>query len=250
MPRASPRSAASRLTGDARTLHRSNPYWRVETASGPLDAGDVVIALGPWAPDVLAPLGIKLPLAVKRGYHRHFRPQGKRRAEPPDARCRERLLLAPMEQGIRLTTGVEFAARDAAPTPVQFDRLLPAARELFRARRAGRSAAVAGRAAVLRRFAAGDLAARRASAACGSPYGHGHWGLTLGAGDRPAHCRDDDRRDAVLRSEAVTARSDSRTDRRDALQRMPAFRTPINRRVVIPLRPLGRRNDEHHCPMV
>ncbi|MCX7296234.1 MAG: FAD-binding oxidoreductase, partial [Hyphomicrobiales bacterium] len=34
-------------------------------------------------------------------------------------------------QGIRLTTGAEFAARDAAPTPVQFDRLMPHLRELF-----------------------------------------------------------------------------------------------------------------------
>ena len=39
--------------------------------------------------------------------------------------------LAPMEQGIRLTTGAEFAARDAPPTPVQFERLMPAARGLF-----------------------------------------------------------------------------------------------------------------------
>ena len=61
------------LHGDARTLHRAAPHWRVDTAAGPLDAGDVVIALGPWMPDVLEPLGIKLPLAVKRGYHRHFR---------------------------------------------------------------------------------------------------------------------------------------------------------------------------------
>ena len=30
------------------------------------------MALGPWAPDVLEPLGIQLPLAFKRGYHRHF----------------------------------------------------------------------------------------------------------------------------------------------------------------------------------
>jgi D-amino-acid dehydrogenase len=36
-----------------------------------------------------------------------------------------------MEMGIRMTTGVEFAARDAPPTPVQFDRLMPRARELF-----------------------------------------------------------------------------------------------------------------------
>jgi D-amino-acid dehydrogenase len=78
--------------GDARTLHRAEPYWRVDTASGPLDASDVVVALGPWAPDLLAPLGIKLPLAVKRGYHRHYHPQGNAAIKPADPRCRQRLL--------------------------------------------------------------------------------------------------------------------------------------------------------------
>ena len=34
-------------------------------------------------------------------------------------------LVTPMEQGIRLTTGAEFAARDAEPTPAQFDRIMP-----------------------------------------------------------------------------------------------------------------------------
>jgi len=47
------------FTGDARTLHRAQSLWRVDTAAGPLDAGDVVIALGPWLPDLLDPLGIK-----------------------------------------------------------------------------------------------------------------------------------------------------------------------------------------------
>ena len=37
-----------------------------------------------------------------------------------------------MEQGIRLTTGAEFADRDAKPTPVQFDRLMPARARCFR----------------------------------------------------------------------------------------------------------------------
>jgi D-amino-acid dehydrogenase len=36
-----------------------------------------------------------------------------------------------MDRGIRLTTGVEFALRDARPTPVQIARTVPAARELF-----------------------------------------------------------------------------------------------------------------------
>src|SRR5689334_8139922 len=118
-------------SGDARSLHRVHPHWRVDTASGPIDAGDVVVALGPWAPDVLAPLGLKLPLAVKRGYHRHFRAQGNAALARPVLDADNGYCLAPMEQGIRLTTGAEFAARDAAPTPVQFARVLPAARQLF-----------------------------------------------------------------------------------------------------------------------
>ena len=76
MPRASPRSAASSLAGDARSLHRAGNRWRVETDEGGVDAPEAVVALGPWAPDVLEPLGIKLPMAVKRGYHRHFRGAG------------------------------------------------------------------------------------------------------------------------------------------------------------------------------
>ena len=64
------------LKGDARTLHRSGDGWRVDTDEGPIDAKDAVVALGPWAPDVLGPLGIRLPLAFKRGYHRHFSPRG------------------------------------------------------------------------------------------------------------------------------------------------------------------------------
>jgi len=41
------------LEGDARSLHSAGSFWRVETASGPIDAGDAVVALGPWTPDLL-----------------------------------------------------------------------------------------------------------------------------------------------------------------------------------------------------
>ena len=77
------------FTGDARTLHRANPYWRVETAAGPLDAGDVVIALGPWANDVLGPLGVKLPLGRQARLPPPFPSARQRRSEPPGSRCRE-----------------------------------------------------------------------------------------------------------------------------------------------------------------
>jgi D-amino-acid dehydrogenase len=167
------------LTGDARSLHRATPHWRVDTASGPVDAGDVVLALGPWAPDVLAPLGIKLPLAVKRGYHRHFRAKGNAALSRPILDADKGYCLAPMEQGIRLTTGAEFAARDAPPTPVQFDRVLPAARELFALGEPVEAAPWLGARPC---FADSRPVIGRAPGSRGLwlTYGHSHWGLTLG----------------------------------------------------------------------
>jgi D-lysine oxidase len=167
------------LTGDARTLHRVHPYWRVESAAGPLDAGDVVVALGPWTPDVLVPHGIKLPLAAKRGYHRHFRARANAALSRPVLDAEYGYLLAPMEQGIRITTGAEFAARDAAPTPVQFERLLPAAHELFALGEPVELQPWMGSRPCFpdSRPVIGRAPRQRGLwLACG----HGHWGLTLG----------------------------------------------------------------------
>jgi hypothetical protein len=105
------------LAGDARTLRRANGHWRVEAAVGPLDAGDALLALGPWASDVLDPLGVRLPLAVKRGYHRHFRPQGNAMLGRPVLDAENGYCLAPMEQG--------SASRPALNSPPATRRLRP-----------------------------------------------------------------------------------------------------------------------------
>ena len=118
------------LTGDARSLHRHGDRWRVETNEGGVDAAEAVVAMGPWSQEVLNPLGLRLPLAVKRGYHRHYRPRGNATLKRPIVDTERGYALAPMEQGLRLTTGAEFTDRDAPPTPVQFDRLLDDARKL------------------------------------------------------------------------------------------------------------------------
>jgi D-amino-acid dehydrogenase len=167
------------LTGDARSLHRSDRSWRVETESGPVDAGDVVIALGPWSIDVLAPLGITLPLAVKRGYHRHFRAQGNAALSRPVLDVQYGYLLAPMEPGIRLTTGVEFAPRDAPPTPVQFGRLMPAAKALFPLGEPVEPQPWLGARPCFpdSRPVIGRSPGQRG---LWLAFGHGHWGLTLG----------------------------------------------------------------------
>ncbi len=137
------------------------------------------MALGPWGPDLLKRFDIDLPLGIKRGYHRHFTPQGNKTLTRAVVDTENGYCLAPMEQGIRITTGAEFADRDAAPTPVQFDRLLPKARELFplgpqvdEPTWLGRRPCFADSRPVIDRAPGQDR--------LWLAFGHAHWGLTLG----------------------------------------------------------------------
>lgn len=114
-----------------RRLVQTDDGWSVETDTGSLQAGAVVVALGPWSMDLLGPLGYRMPFAVKRGYHMHYRPKGNATLSRPIVDMSNGYAMAPMTLGIRLTTGIEFADRDAAPTPVQIDRAESRARELF-----------------------------------------------------------------------------------------------------------------------
>ncbi|HEX5600825.1 MAG: FAD-dependent oxidoreductase [Pseudomonadota bacterium] len=119
------------ITADARTLEPTTEGWQVHTVDGPVKAREAVIALGPWSDDVLKPLGIRVPLWVKRGYHVHFRPRGDAVLNGPIFDIENGFVLAPMTRGIRLTTGAEFAHRDAPKTPVQLEKLEPIARATF-----------------------------------------------------------------------------------------------------------------------
>ena len=119
------------MRGDARTLHRFAGGWRVETDSGPVDGRQAVIALGPWSMDVAQKFGVRAPFAVKRGYHVHLAPAGNATLGGGVLDVDGGYALLPMDRGMRVTTGVEFARRDAPPTPVQIERVLPRARELF-----------------------------------------------------------------------------------------------------------------------
>jgi D-amino-acid dehydrogenase len=167
------------LSGDARSLHRIGSYWRVETDEGALDAAQCVVALGPWASDLLGPLGVKLPFAVKRGYHRHFRVDGNAGLSRPVLDADVGYLMTPMEQGVRITTGVEFAARDAPPTPAQFLRITPRARELFPLGEPAEEKTWLGSRPC---FPDSRPVIGRAPGYGGLwlAIGHAHWGLTLG----------------------------------------------------------------------
>jgi len=119
------------LVGDARTLEQSGTRWRMATLEGTITAREVVVAMGPWSDQVFAPLGYSIPLAVKRGYHLHVKADGNAVLHHPVLDADNGFLLAPMNRGIRITTGAEFARRDAPPTPVQVERAVPRAHALF-----------------------------------------------------------------------------------------------------------------------
>ncbi len=119
------------LQGNAASLAQTGAGWSVRTGDGNVEAKDAVIALGPWADTLTRTLGYDLPLAVKRGYHMHYRAAGHAKLNHPVLDTERGYFLAPMRRGIRLTTGAEFALRDAIKTPVQLGRAEPIARDLF-----------------------------------------------------------------------------------------------------------------------
>ncbi len=91
----------------------------------------LVVAAGPWSADVLKPLGYRVTLGVERGYHQHFHPEGSATLHRTLYDVDAGYIMAPMEAGIRLTTGVELARRDAPPNYAQLNQVIPRAHEAF-----------------------------------------------------------------------------------------------------------------------
>ena len=119
------------LAGDARTLRARSGRWEIETASGRIATEHAVIALGPWADVVFGPLGYRVPLGWKRGYHMTYAPPAGKPLRLPLVDVENGYALTAMMDGIRLGTGVEFGSRDGAQTPVQLTRVEPIARRMF-----------------------------------------------------------------------------------------------------------------------
>jgi len=115
---------------DIKAIVPDGEGWRVVLADGAIAARHVVVALGPWSPDLLRPLGYRVPMAFERGYHREFKPNPARSLLRPIHDADGSFLMTPMEQGIRVTSGVELTARDAPSSFAQLDAVVPAARSV------------------------------------------------------------------------------------------------------------------------
>lgn len=119
------------LQGDGRSLRQQGDGWQVDSLQGPVDAQQAVVALGPQSAQVFARLGYRIPLAIKRGYHMHYASQPGAQLQHPVIDAQAGYVLAPMARGIRLTTGVEFAASDAPVNEIQLQRCEAIARKLY-----------------------------------------------------------------------------------------------------------------------
>jgi D-amino-acid dehydrogenase len=76
----------------------------------------------------LRPLGYHVPLATERGYHQEFRPNPARKLLRPIHDAETGFLMTPMENGIRVTSGVELTYRDAPSSFAQLEQSVAAAR--------------------------------------------------------------------------------------------------------------------------
>jgi len=117
------------LRGDAHTLKQTSAGWSVKVGDGWVDAGCVVVALGPWSPDLLRRFGSRFSLVRKRGYHAHYR--GGQSLKMPLIDAGFGYVMAPMAKGLRITTGAEVAGLDAPPRRGQLARSEQVARGLL-----------------------------------------------------------------------------------------------------------------------
>ena len=88
----------------------------------------VVIAAGAWSKELARQVGDHVQLDTERGYHLNVEPGDAGELRRPVVFPERGFVLAPMLDGIRLTSGVELAGLNAPPDFSRIRRLLPAAR--------------------------------------------------------------------------------------------------------------------------
>ena len=158
-------------------LHPSSVGWIAKGRQQEFSAQEAVIAMGAWSFAAVKKLGYEIPVFVKRGYHRHFKNPQNFSVSMLDAESG--IMLAPMNLGLRIATGAEFAKLDAPATPVQIQRSEVLARELVELGDAVESSPWLGA-----RPCCADMkpliGAGYKHKGLWFNFGHGHQGLTLG----------------------------------------------------------------------
>lgn len=81
----------------------------------------VVVAMGPWSREILEPLGYKIPLSFERGYHLNLQLSDGATLSRSVYDVDGAYVMTPMENGLRVTCGVELNQRDAEANHAQIE---------------------------------------------------------------------------------------------------------------------------------
>ena len=152
---------------------------RVLLDAGTREADVVVIAAGIWSRSLAASLGIKVPLESQRGYHAML-PEPGIRLHQPVLWSNRKVIITPMEHGVRVSGIAEHAGLDAPPNYRLADLVVEHARELIPGLRCeGASRWMGHRPATPDSLPVIGRAPKHPSVLLA--FGHGHTGLTLAA---------------------------------------------------------------------
>lgn len=102
----------------------------MKAQEGHVQAREAVVALGPQSGVIFRKLGYPIPLGIKRGHHLHFNMKDGVRLGHTVVDEEAGYVLAPMVQGVRLSTGIEFASPSAPANRIQLKRAEEIARRL------------------------------------------------------------------------------------------------------------------------
>lgn len=105
-------------------------HWAVHCDSETINAERIVLSMGAWSPDLLAALGISVPLMVERGYHVEFSEPGveiNNSVMDVDAK----FVASSMEGGLRVAGQADFGPIDAPPAKRREAQLVKVAQGAF-----------------------------------------------------------------------------------------------------------------------
>ncbi|WP_447957977.1 NAD(P)/FAD-dependent oxidoreductase [Vreelandella sp. EE7] len=167
------------LQADIESVEKDGEGFKVVAGQQTLTPDDVVMALGPWAGKWASTLGYDIPTFVKRGYHMHY-------ATKPGAKLNYWLmdaevgyLLAPMNAGVRLTTGAELDRLESPADEHQLGAAEKVAQQVFPLGERSEEAAWKGARPCLPDMKPIIGPAPRHQGLWFA-FGHGHQGFTLG----------------------------------------------------------------------
>ncbi len=115
---------------DVKSLSFSGNQTHCDLEDGrQLSSDQLVVAAGPWSGDILATAGYTVPMRFERGYHAHYHFAEGETLGRSVHDIESGFVMSPMEQGLRITTGVELNHRDAEHNFAQLEQVMPAVRE-------------------------------------------------------------------------------------------------------------------------